>query len=157
MKKKLLLIFATLVVIAINLYVYFFVETAPADREDKPLAAENKVEQDNSKMSWLFLTSQDKGITPDSPMTDVILLLDEKRVKIATYNGNCYERPPEDLLEGEISGAFCWWAGGGKEYGVFKESGRFVIKTVDLSEGENTDSRSRSGTFVALPNDPLAI
>lgn len=53
------------------------------------------------------------------------------------YTGNCFEiaKSEWELLENEISGVICWWAGGGDEIGIFKEDDKLVIEHGTLSAG----------------------
>lgn len=60
----------------------------------------------------------------------------EKRV-VGTYPGSCsiVEDSSWPLLENELTGVICWFAGGGSEVGVFYEDGKRVVKVGALEEG----------------------
>jgi hypothetical protein len=71
------------------------------------------------------------------PKTSVALTAGAETFTVGSYNGSCavIADTSWELLEGEVTGVICWWAGGGDEIGVFSEGGRHVIKTGFLDEG----------------------
>ena len=82
------------------------------------------------------------------PRTEVSVITDGTEHKLGTFDGSCSEQDT-DLLENEKEKVVCWWAGGGKEIGVFEESGRRVVKVGDVDEGDAETGGFR-GNFVAV-------
>lgn len=83
-------------------------------------------------LSWSFTTEDADGI--DAPKTTVFLQMDTQKYTVGTYAGTCFDRPREEMGDGEISGVRCWWAGGGDDVGVFSEQGKMVLKQRVLDE-----------------------
>lgn len=87
--------------------------------------------QNPQSFDWTFRElPEQEGI----PQTEVSL---NGRV-VGTYQGSCAEIEGSGwtLVAGEQSGVICWFAGGGKEIGVFAvESGGFEVMEGDLDEG----------------------
>lgn len=79
------------------------------------------------------------GENPDSgaPRTSVTLTSGGKTYPIGEFDGSCAEIDGTSwpLVEGEKTGVICWWAGGGREAGVFEENGKMVVKLGSLDEG----------------------
>ncbi len=67
------------------------------------------------------------------PQTQVSVTISGKTSVVGTYQGSCSN--VSTLADGEVSGTLCWYAGGGKEIGVFNEDGTFVVKVGDQDEG----------------------
>lgn len=120
MKK--IIYFAVLLVFLISTYIYF------KDESSKPLTADN--------ITWSFNTQEPVGdidVTP--PQTRVTLKVPNERLEVGTYNGTCSEITEEQLLDNEIHGVICWFAGGGIELGIFNENGKVVLKKGEVDEG----------------------
>ncbi len=98
-------------------------------------------------MHWTFTDAGEN--TAGNPQTKVSL---NDRV-IGTYEGSCSEIDGSGwtLLAGEVSGVICWFAGGGKEVGVFAlESGDgYEVMEGDLDEGSAEVAGTR-GNFKIL-------
>jgi len=94
-------------------------------------------------IAWKFT---DKGSDQNgTPHTAVTAAIDNASYEIGTYPGSCREIngggiDGKGLLEGEVSGAQCWFAGGGDEVGIFVENGIFVIKHGELGEPQPSDN-----------------
>lgn len=99
---------------------------------------------------WSFTEAGEDAQT-GAPLTNVTLEIGGKRYDVGTYVGSCAEKR-DDLLEGEVRAAVCWFAGGGKEIGVFNEDGRVVIKEGDVDEGdaETAGFRGNFKTVITL-------
>jgi hypothetical protein len=72
------------------------------------------------------------------PKTKVFLQSGEAEYELGTYTGSCMSLTESswELLSGEISGAICWFAGGGTELGIFTESdGGYALYEGVLDEG----------------------
>lgn len=82
--------------------------------------------------SWSFITEDADSI--DAPKTTVFLHMDTQKYTVGTYAGTCFDRPREEMGDGEMSGVRCWWAGGGDDVGVFSEQGKMVLKQRVLDE-----------------------
>src|SRR3989344_3617295 len=80
-----------------------------------------------------FPESVETGI----PHATVNLHAGETKHEIGEFDGVCFviEELQWELLENEKTGVICWWAGGGKEIGVFTEGGRDIVKVGELDEG----------------------
>jgi len=83
--------------------------------------------------AWVFTE-----LEPDQtgmPQTAVALMTGGKAYEIGTFDGTCSEQE-SDLLAGQKEKVVCWWAGGGKEIGVFNEGGKVLVKVGDVDEGD---------------------
>jgi hypothetical protein len=87
------------------------------------------------------------------PKTNVTLNNGGTSYVIGTMDGSCFDILQSEwtLLsdEGEFAGAICWWAGGGKEIGVFSDGGRALIRVGEIDEGTAEGGGSR-GNFQTL-------
>lgn len=87
-------------------------------------------------ISWSF---KDEGTETSSgiPKTRVFFSRNELVTDLGAYDGSCSEIHVTSwaLLAGEVSGVICWWAGGGKELGLFYEGSVGLIKVGTLDEG----------------------
>lgn len=89
----------------------------------------------------------DYGLAPN---TTVSLLYRGAKREIGTYDGTCMELKGaggaslDSLQPNEISGVVCWWAGGGREVGVFKDSSGYAVKIGELDEGDAEHAPFRS-------------
>ncbi len=68
-----------------------------------------------------------------------------------TYQGSCFviDGTTWKLIENEKSGVICWFAGGGREVGVFEEGGVAVVQVGDLDEG-SAETPAFRGNFKEL-------
>jgi hypothetical protein len=87
---------------------------------------------------WLF--SKAPQYTDTVPVSKVQLRTASATHDIATVEGTCsyeylFDAPLKMLPGGVYPWALCWYAGGGTEYGIFKESGRLVVKKRLVDEG----------------------
>lgn len=102
------------------------------------------------EFSWEL---EDLGENPESfaPETKVALRGGESVYVIGTYTGTCL--PVDETSwtqdENEVAALICWWAGGGKEIGVFVEKGKYVVKEGDLDEG-SAETPAFRGNFKTL-------
>jgi hypothetical protein len=101
-----------------------------------------------STYSWSF---KDKTLDQSQPRTEVTLVTDRKSYTIGTYDGSCAEQDT-DLMPNEKIKAVCWFAGGGKEIGLFDENGSWSVKVGDVDEGsaETGGFRGNFQTTVSL-------
>jgi hypothetical protein len=100
------------------------------------------------QFSWQLSEMPEKdGI----PQTAVALKINEEVRPLGTYEGSCAEITGSSwtLLEGEVTGVICWWAGGGEEIAVFSEQGRYAVKQGQLDEGTEEAPGTR-GNFSTL-------
>lgn len=82
------------------------------------------------------------------PQTEVAL---NGRV-VGTYQGSCAQMDTAnaELLAGEQSAVLCWFAGGGKEIGVFAhEDGGYDVMEGDVDEG-SAEAAGMRGNFKIL-------
>lgn len=90
-----------------------------------------------------------------APHRDVIAVVDGKEYDSGSQLGTCSEIGMQGgvdgkgLLEGELAGVQCWWAGGGSEIGVFQENGTILIKVGGLDEG-NAETPGFRGDFKTI-------
>jgi hypothetical protein len=87
--------------------------------------------------SWQFTELSESIDVPGMPRTGVALLVGDAKHEIGEFDGSCaaIKGSGWELLEGEKTGAICWWAGGGSEIGVFIENNKDVVKVGTLDEG----------------------
>jgi hypothetical protein len=84
------------------------------------------------------------------PITKVTLRVKDKEYDAGSYDGTCARiTEPTQLLEGEIAGVLCWFAGTGDEVGVFEEDNKFVVKHGEVEE-PNEESQGFRGNFAPL-------
>jgi hypothetical protein len=106
------------------------------------------------EFTWSFV---DRGVDASTsvPKTDVALRIAGVDVPLGTYDGTCTAIAGSSwpFLPNEISGAICYFAGGGKEIGVFEEGGSLVLKQGDIDEGDAEHPGTRSN-FVKLTKQP---
>lgn len=88
------------------------------------------------EFTWVFV---DRGVERESgaPTTNVSVKFGGVEKQLGIYVGNCFAIAGSawELMPGEVSGAICYWAGGGKEIGIFEEGGTLVIKEGEIEEG----------------------
>jgi hypothetical protein len=109
------------------------VQTEPGDHQEVEQEAKHSI-------VWRFTSATEvQGVS----QTAVTVLIDGTPYDMGTFDGSCSEIGAtggvdgKGLLAGELSAAQCWFAGGGKEIGVFAhEDGGFDIMVGELSEGE---------------------
>lgn len=95
--------------------------------------------------SWTF---QDKTTDQAQPRTQVSIVAEGKARAVGTYDGSCSEIDT-DLLPFEQSKVVCWFAGGGKEIGLFNEDGQWSVQVGDLDEG-SAEIEGFRGNFKTL-------
>lgn len=67
-----------------------------------------------------------------------------------TYLGSCQQiTGTEALLDNELSGVLCWFAGGGDEVGVFTEGSKLVVKHGEVGE-PTAETAAFRGNFTTL-------
>ena len=110
----------------------------------------NKEEAKAPTLEWV---TEDAGTDESiaAPFTKVSLKVAGVEREIGTYLGSCFEIAGSSwtLAENEKTGVICWFAGGGKEIGVFEEEGKLVVKTGDVEEGTAEGSGFR-GNYQTL-------
>ena len=95
---------------------------------------------------WAFNTMPEEAVKTGMPYTEVSIMINGGRDIIGTYEGSCIvidnvtaegkkNSVGWPLLKGELTGAICWYAGGGHEVAVFEENGKIIVKTGLLDEG----------------------
>ncbi|HVV15173.1 MAG TPA: hypothetical protein VHD55_02120 [Candidatus Paceibacterota bacterium] len=97
------------------------------------------------EVSWQY--ADKGGDETGTPQTEVSVTISGKTSLVGTYQGRCAS--VSTLADGEVSGTLCWWAGGGKELGVFNENGKWVVKEGDQDEGSGDEPGFR-GNFKTL-------
>lgn len=106
-----------------------------------PAASQEEVTQQpeatsDTSIRWSFgIMSEDSA--SGAPMREVSVAYKGQTHVIGTYQGSCsvVEDSSWPLLENELTGVICWWAGGGTEVGVFYDNGKRVVKVGSLEEG----------------------
>lgn len=94
---------------------------------------------ERTQITWLLEKAGEDSET-GAPLTRVKVDFKgeiKKGYDAGVYAGNCFEiaKSEWELLENEISGVICWWAGGGDEIGIFKEDDKLVGKHGTLGAG----------------------
>lgn len=90
------------------------------------------------------------------PRTEVSVMVNGSRDIIGVYEGSCIvvdnvtvegKRNSEKwpLLKGELTGAICWYAGGGYEVAVFEEGDKLLVRVGLLGEGTAETPGTRGG------------
>ncbi|HEY6022029.1 MAG TPA: hypothetical protein VIY48_19830 [Candidatus Paceibacterota bacterium] len=106
------------------------------------------------EFTWSFV---DRGVDASTsvPKTDIALRVAGVDVPLGTFDGTCTAIAGSSwpFLPNEISGAICYFGGGGKEIGVFEEGGKLVLKQGEVSEGDAEHPGTRSN-FVELKKQP---
>jgi hypothetical protein len=100
--------------------------------------------------SWSFSAAgEDERF--NAPLTRVMLVWGGNRHDLGVYMGTCaeFDTYNDDLQDGEITGALCWWAGAGDELGVFYEKDGYVVKRGEQQEPSAEDQGFR-GNFTVL-------
>ena len=93
---------------------------------------------------WEFQTEGAPGPT----LTQLTLRIGGEEYDAGTYGGECAPIEPPQLLEDEVSGVVCMFAGV-DEIGVFREDGRYVVKHGEIERPSENDPGSR-GDFTTL-------
>lgn len=142
------IIIAILTVVAIGGgYYYYTTKQAPAEVAQQP---SGKIVP-----KWTF-----ENVGTDSASgadrTKVTLTLGDKSYDAGTYNGSCAEIGAsggidgKGLVEGEVSGVQCWFAGGGDEIGLFEVNGQLSLKHGELEEPQGDGSEGVRGGFKTI-------
>ena len=102
----------------------------------------------DAKISWKF---KDAKVKNNIPQTNVELVIGDKKYPLGTYEGSCSDIASSSwkLLDGEKSGAICWYAGGGTEIGIFEATSTLDVKKGIIEEGDGETGGTR-GNFEAL-------
>lgn len=142
--------FVGLLIIGISLWWGFVV--VPQSR-NSTVDAENVFAtstDSTAQWQWQF---EPMGERDGIPKTNVMLNNGGTSYVIGTMDGSCFDILQSEwpLLadQGEFAGAICWWAGGGKEIGVFSDGGRALIKVGEIEEGTAEEEGFR-GNFQTL-------
>lgn len=99
-------------------------------------------------------TALPEDATTGIPKTKVEIMANNKTYNGGTYTGTCssIETTSWKLLDGEVTGAICWYAGGGSEVGIFSTADGWSIKVGELDEGsaETTGTRGNFKEIVKV-------
>lgn len=98
-------------------------------------------------ISWEFAEEGEDEF--GAPVTRVFVVANGNRSDLGTSLGSCSELSSEQFQESQVSGALCWWAGAGDEYGVFEEQGGLVVKK-GIQEESTAESEGFRGQFDSL-------
>jgi hypothetical protein len=103
-------------------------------------------------MHWQFT---DRGTDNGLPHTAVVLAIKDKTYDLGIHIGSCtvIDGTTWQLQPGELSGAICYFAGGGDELGVFKEGAAYVIKSGPVDEG-SAETPGTRGPYTITENLP---
>jgi hypothetical protein len=98
---------------------------------------------------WEFFPAGDDEL--GTPRTSVTLSINGEVHEVGTFDGSCLvvNGSSWELVENELTGVICWFAGGGDEVGVFYEEGEYVVKQGVLEEGAEGESGMR-GSYETL-------
>lgn len=118
-------------------------EPASADQEAEQAAAGGAIAP---AIAWEFM---DAGEVDGIPQTRVKVFIDGETHELGVSQGSCAELTAENLEENQVSGALCWYAGAGDEYGVFIENERYVVKK-GVQEEPTAESAGFRGDFEVL-------
>lgn len=84
-----------------------------------------------SAYEWEF---SERSVRDAVPETRVTLIARSERYDVGAYQGTCSVEEG-DYLPYEKSKVECWYAGAGKEIGVFEEPGQTVVRVGEIDEG----------------------
>lgn len=139
-------------VLVIGISLWWGLVVVPQSRDSSVDAEDVFATATDSTAQWQWQFDP-MGETDGIPKTNVILNNGGTSYVIGTMDGSCFDITQSEwqLLtdEGEFAGAICWWAGGGKEIGVFSDGGRALIKVGDIEEGTAEEEGFR-GNFQTL-------
>lgn len=139
-------------VLVIGISLWWGLVVVPQSRDSSVDAEDVFATATDSTAQWQWQFDP-MGETDGIPKTNVILNNGGTSYVIGTMDGSCFDITQSEwqLLtdEGEFAGAICWWAGGGKEIGVFSDGGRALIKVGDIEEGSAEEEGFR-GNFQTL-------
>ena len=111
--------------------------------------APTQEESVGGKMAAPKWTLADKGedATTGARMTEVSVTFAGKTEVVGTEVGSCFvvEESAWALLDGELSGVICYYAGGGNEYGIFAEGDGYVVRKGYVEEGTAEGGGGRAG------------
>lgn len=115
---------------------------APVTQEEEATAAQ----EGNTSILWEFGVMSEDPET-GAPMREVSITYKGVKRVVGTYMGSCsvVEDSSWPLLENELTGVICWFAGGGSEVGVFYEDGKRIVKVGVLEEGTAQSEGMRGG------------
>lgn len=112
--------------------------TSPEPKDEGLLEAAAGTVSVKPSLEWEFAPA---GGDPETGAykTSVALFVDGERRELGVYTGSCSvlggEESLRSLVEGEVTGVICWFAGGGDELGVFYENNAYVVKKGVIEEG----------------------
>lgn len=143
MKKYLLLLLGVLLIAA---GVYFLTKDEEFDALKSPELPQAAVVEEEVQpvFAWRFVEEGEGEY--GAPNTRVFVSVDGIETDLGVTTGSCSEVAPEQLLENEVSGTLCWWAGGGTEFGVFKSASGYELRKGDQEEG-TAESEGFRGNF----------
>ncbi|MCE9541337.1 hypothetical protein K8R03_02125 [Candidatus Kaiserbacteria bacterium] len=125
-------LYGIIAILLVGVSVWFILQRNPGTSPVPSAAAKHSI-------SWKFTDAgEDSQAIPHTSVTAVV---DGTEYNAGTYTGNCSEIGASGgidgtgLVQGELSGVQCYFAGGGDEIGVFSENGALVIKKGVLDEG----------------------
>ena len=140
-------------VVAIGVIGYFVVmgiKGTPEEPKTPSVESEEEVaaaDEGNTSILWEFgIMSEDPEL--GAPMREVSITYKGVKRVVGSYRGSCsiVEESSWPLVEGELTGVICWYAGGGSEVGVFYEDGKRVVKVGVLEEG-TAETEGMRGDF----------
>lgn len=156
MGKGTLIAIIVLVIIAAGAFLLYQHAAAPApavpgsSTSSVPTATTTSNAQQES-FTWRFTDTAAPDATEPSTGVTLVLGTTGKSYDLGKYVGSCsaIDGSSWKLVEGELSGVICWWAGGGTELGVFRDGSNFVVKTGLLDEG-TAETPGMRGSFKTL-------
>lgn len=101
-------------------------EFAPCPRESAQVPAPRP------SVAWAFTSD---GEYSSIPYTRVHIHAAGDVYDAGSYAGSCNELDHVGLATGELSGALCWYAGGGVELGVFTGRVHPILRAREVEEG----------------------
>lgn len=126
-------------------------ESAHAPADGAALEEESGAMEKTSvgpSLSWEFAPAGGDSAT-GAPLTKVMLVVNGESRDLGTATGSCSivdgSGTTWSLMEGEITGTICYFAGAGEEYGVFYDAGAYVVKKGSVEEGSAEVAGSRGG------------
>jgi hypothetical protein len=136
---------ASIAVLALAIGAYYWYSGSPLPAQVAEITSD---QQRVPSFEWRF-ESAGENEQISAPLTRVTLVANGTMYEVGTFTGSCSELKQEQLTEGELTAALCWWAGAGDELGVFQVDKKFVLKRGEQQE-PTAETAPFRGNFTTL-------
>jgi hypothetical protein len=128
-------------------------EDGSKDVVDEPLSNfSNKGPKTYQKSDFVWKVKKLNTYQETQPYHKLLLQVNGNTYMVADSIGCSTENNNPNPTIGQISQRICWFAGGGEEFGVFEEGGKYLVKRKGLSEsgGPRVGSLNNGEAFETL-------